>query len=250
MKRSHEPDDEAIDAMLRAVPPDADEPTPDPSRIVAWHQRLLQSEDADETTDDHEGAALARSAYARDLLAGLVEPLPPALTTWAEAAIPRRRRRRLWIAAPLALAAAVLLAVLLGAPAEGPGAYRLARIEGQTAAVRGEETGEPPLFLSGGAVRLWVVPAADDARLARHAALFTLRDARLHPAAATVTALDGAFRIEAAASAVFAAPGEHTLYVVLATEPDALADAADRAPDAIDGVQVVPITARYREATP
>lgn len=241
MSETPEPDDEAIDAMLRTVPTAADEPA-DPARIVEWHQRRLAG-DAPEGDD----GAIAGSAYARDLLAGLAEPLPPALADWAEAAIPRRRRR-LWIAAPLALAAAALVAVWLTGPSERPGAYRLARVEGQVADVRGADHAASLVFVAGGTVRLWVVPAADDAIPARHAALFITRSGQLRPVVAAVTAHDGAFRLEAPAGDVFETPGEHTLYVGVAADLGPLEDVSGQAPDAVDGVRFVPVVARYRGA--
>lgn len=239
------PDDEAIDAMLRTVPHGHDDPPPDPARVVAWQQRL--ADQGDDAPADAEDAALAASPFARDLVAGLQEPLPPELAAWAESTVPRRRRWG-WIAAPLALAAAALVAVVVGGGPARPGAYRLGAVEGQVAELRGAEPNEVPVFISGGVVRLWVTPAAADATPAAHAGLFALRDGRLTPVDAEVTAHDGAFELSAPAAAVFVDEGAHTLYVALGLDASAVATVAGRAPDAVDGVRLVRFIARYRGA--
>lgn len=240
------PDADDLDALLRSVPMNHAESLPDPGDIVALHQGRLAGPEAARVE-----AQIAGSAFARDLLAGLSQPVPDDLSDWAASAIPHRRRRRWGMPlAGLALAAAALIAALVagrfGGAVEAPDAYAVTAIEGGRAAVRSSEAEDGPrVFAAGDTLRVFVAPTAGDARPAHAAALFELRDGILRPLPAEVQALDGAFRVEARADALFAAPGTYTLRIALVLGPEALGGVAERAPDDAAGVRFVPLTVRY-----
>lgn len=239
------PPDPELDALLRSVPMNTAETLPDPGDIVAYHQGRLSAERAAAVEAD-----IAGSAFARDLLAGLAQPVPDALADWAVSAIPHRRRGRRWAVAGLALAAAVALAVLgpnlMRGPVEAPDAYAVTAFEGGRAEVRSEPAADAPrVFAAGDTLRVYVAPTVGDARPATAAALFVVRGGVLRPLPAAVTPMDGAFRVEARADALFEGPGTFDLRVALALGAETLEHVDGAAPGAVDGVRFVPLTVRY-----
>lgn len=256
----------ALDALLRSVPmlatADALDPStldrsaldalPDPGRLVAFHQGRLGPAEVAEVE-----AELARSSFARAMLAELTAPLGDTVAAHAEQGIPRRGRRLWPIMGGLALAAALMLAVVLNLRAGSsdgplpPDAYRITAVEGGLSELRSEGG---TVFTPERTLTLFTAPTAGDARPAEHAALFVHDDASLRAVEATITPLGGAFRVEAPATQVFPRAGEWIVSVALAAEADALralnGAAVEGLAEAHPGVRRVEVKLSYREAAP
>lgn len=231
------PDDDRLDALLRAAArrsadPATEPEAPDEAAIETVDDGALRAWRTGRLDDDASAAvegALAASADDRALLRAVAFDAAPsdALLQWAEAAGPsaKTRTRPRW--AGLALAATVLVAVgvALLAPRGGDEArYRSSALLGGAQELRGDDTpsAEVPVFHPEG--RLTVRLRPEEAGEPPPVEVFFARpDGPLRAVEAAVKpAPGGAMEVAVSPRSLGEAFGEYRLYVALG-EPDAAA---------------------------
>lgn len=208
--------DDALDHMLRALPPPPDPPDRvDDGLLQAYLGDALSPARAAEL----EGR-LAASRDDRDLLLALSEPVPEPLYTRLGALFPSARPRRArWPFAALAAAAAVAAALwLVASPPALPPDYV---VDGPSGGVKhARAAADTPVTRARPESRLkWVLrPRAALDGPAPSLEVFVARpEGPLRPASsADVTAgAGGAFRVTARAGALFDVPGEWEVHLAL-----------------------------------
>lgn len=242
------PDDDRLDALLRAATrrggdpepdddPDARE-TVDDGALRAWRTGAL-----DETGTAAIDAALAASPEDRALARSIARDAGPdaALYTWAEAQGPQVKARPLTRWAGVLLAAAVLVAAgvtLFGRRGVAPDDYHASALIGGVAELRGEEepSAEVPVFVAEG--RLIVRLRPDAAREAPPVRAFVARPGgALGAVPVQVTpAPGGAMQVEFAPSVLGREYGEWRLYLALGA-PDVAVEGRPYAEAKDDGAQ-------------